>query len=157
MDNLRLSERLGIVGTIDPQVVVGTEVFTDYIDMAAMEQVLGILLTGDLSAHGPTVFRAMGYSDTSGSDATEIKDCTDITNSATVSDNEQYLIGVRREDLTAKSSAGSVALRYVRFGLINAGSQTGSMSVVVIGSDFRYGSGSDHNLASVGEIEEDLS
>ncbi len=149
-----LSDQLGIVGAIDPQNVVDTEVFTDYIDMAAMEQAVGTLMSGNLSAH--TVdFRAVAYSDTAAGDATELKDITQLAAHAADNDNKQAQICVRREDLLNKQT-GSVVLRYVRFGVVSEAGQTGYVAVLAQGGGFRFGNGADNDLDSVVEIETDL-
>lgn len=150
--NVQLSEALGLVATIDPANV--TDSYSDYVDMSKFEQVIGILLTGDMSAH--TIdFTAYGYSDASASDATVIKEITQWAAHATTSDNSQAIINVRNEDLRAKSTTAE--LRYVRFRIVSA-SQTGySACVVLAGNGERYGMASKENLSSVQEVEDDRS
>lgn len=150
----RLSERLGVVGALDPVVVVDTELYTDYIDMSKMEQVLGILQLGDVNAK-TFDFRAVGYSDAAAGDATELKDCTQLAAHATANDGKQLVIGIRREDLVAKQT-GTVKLRYLRFGVVSQAAQDGPVAIIALGGDFAHGPAADNDLSSVAEIEEDL-
>ena len=152
--NVKMSERLAVIGVLDPVVVVDTELFTDYIDMQDFEQVLGILMLGNVNAK-TFDFTAYGYSDTSASDVTTLKACTQLAAHATTSDAKQLVIGICRQDLVAKGTLPDT-LRYVRFGVLSEAAQDGPVAILAIAGDARYGLAREQDLASVAEIEEDL-
>ena len=152
--NVKMSERLAVIGVLDPVVVVDTELFTDYIDMQDFEQVLGICMTGNVN-NKTFDFTAYGYSSTAGADVTTLKACTQLAAHATTSDNLQLVIGICRQDLVAKG-ATPTTLRYVRFGILSQAAQDGPVAILAIAGDARYGLAREQDLASVAEIEEDL-
>ncbi len=147
--NVRLSEKLAIIATIDPAANVAS--YSDYIDMADWEQVMAIAMTGDMSAHAID-FACYGYTDESASNETEIMSTTQLAAHAANNDNEQLVISVRNEDVQAKATTH--ALRYIRF-KITSTDQTGYSACVVLGSGYRFGNPVDADLASVTEIEDD--
>lgn len=152
--NVRLSEMLAVVGTIDPVVVVDTELFTDYIDMSKFHQCIGIMQLGNVNDK-TFDFVAYGYSDEAAGDSTAIKSCTQLAAHATSNDGKQLVIGVTKEDLLAKCPAG-VDLRYVRFGMVSEAAQDGPVGVLALAAMANYDWARDSDLASVAEIEEDL-
>ncbi len=141
----RLSELLGVIGTIDPATVT-SEVFTDVIDMSKYDQVIGIALMGNMASDSAATFRCVTC-DSAGSNAAAFKTAT-ATSAG--DDNKQTVIEVDNNDL---AGGATNADRYVKFGLTatNAG---GACAVVVLGRA-KYGPSSDGDLATVTEIETD--
>ena len=152
MENMLLQEQYALVATIDPANV--TDTHSDYIDMSKFHEVLGILLTGNMSAHAID-FAVYGYSDTSATGVTEIKAITQLAADAALNDNAQAMISVRNEDVLAKANSSGYALRYVRFRIVS-GSQTGYSAAVVLGKP-KKGLASAENLSTVAEVETDRS
>ena len=142
-------EKAAVIGTIDPQTVSDTEVFSDVIDMNKFHQVMGVFCVGDMPAED-IVARCVTC-DSSGSNAAALKTATTLSGHATNNDNKQIVISVRGEDLPGTSNAD----RYVKFGLVTGGSTGGPASCVVLGLDPKYGPGDTHDLATVVEIEID--
>ena len=48
--NQKMCEGLALVGTVDPATVANTEVFTDVVDMGALQQAIGVAMLGNMAA-----------------------------------------------------------------------------------------------------------
>ena len=139
------SERVAVVGTVDPQTVANTEKLTDAVDMSKFEEAMFILLLGDMAAE--TIDFKLMESDASGGTYTDIsgKAITQLAAHATNNDNEQYIINLKASELGAGK-------RYVKGRVITGGATGGPACVVALGLAPRYGPASDDDLSSVGEI-----
>ncbi len=142
--NIRLSERLGVLGTIDPASCAGTSAFTDYVDMAKARQCLFLLCTGNM-ASAMIDFKVYGYTDLSASNPTLIKSATQLAAAGSTNDNKQVMICVDDTEVNGASAAKS--LRYIRGKVI----ATGPVCVAAIG-ETRHGPSDAGDLASVVEI-----
>lgn len=143
--NVLATEKLAIVGTIDPATVANTEVFTDVVDVSKFHQVLGIALLGNLAAE--TVdFKAYSC-DSNGSNAAALKSATQLAAHASNNDNTQVAIGVRAEDMQASGK------QYVKFGLVTGGASGGPAAVLALGVDAKFQPASAANLASVQQLK----
>jgi len=140
MSIISLAERAAVVGTIDPQTVANTELFTDVVDMSKFLAVAGVALLGNMASETIT-FKAYTC-DSDGSNSVALKTSA-LTASASANDNTQLVIGVRAEELLA---AGK---RYCRFGLVTGGATGGPASVVVLADPPRIGPATLHDLATV--------
>lgn len=144
--NVLASEKVALIGTIDPVTVANTETFTDVIDMSKFHQVLAIAFLGDMAAE--TIDFKCYVCDSAGNNASAIKSATQLTGHATNNDNSQIIIGVRGEDLLPQTTYN----RYVKFGLVTGGATGGPAAVAVLGVDAKYGPAVDHDLSSVKEV-----
>lgn len=142
--NALATEKVAVVGTIDPQTVANTELFSDVIDMSKFLQAMGIALLGNEAAE--TVDFAVYTCDSNGTNAVELKDATQLAAHATNNDNVQLVIGVRAEDLLASGK------QHIKFGLVTGGATGGPAAVVALGIDPRQGIAADLDLASVAQI-----
>lgn len=142
--NVKLTERLGIIGTIDPATIANSQVYTDVVDLSKYHQVVGIALLGNMASE--TIDFKAYYCDSDGSNATAVTSATQLAASASANDNTQVAINVRSDDLIA---AGK---RYVKFGLVTGGATGGPAAVLVLGGDARFGPGSGGNLATVQQL-----
>jgi len=142
--NIKATEKLGIIATIDPQTVANTELFSDVVDLSAFHQVIGVALLGNMASE--TIdFKAYRCA-SDGSSAVSLTAATQLAASASANDNSQIAINVRSDDLMA---AGA---RYVKFGLVTGGATGGAASVLVLGVDARFGPASGANLATVKQL-----
>jgi len=144
MQSSKLSEDLALVATLDPVTVVNSEVFTDAVDMGAMQQALAILAIGNVAAE--TVdFKAYSC-DSDGNNAAAItgRTATQLAAHATNNDAKQILINIRDTDLLASGK------QHVKFGVVTGGATGGPMGITVLGKP-RQGLGSANDLASVVE------
>lgn len=143
--NAGAGEKLALLGTIDPQTVSNTELFTDVVDMSKFHQVLAIAMLGNMAAE--TIdFKAYTCA-ADGSAAVQLKAVTQLPAHATDNDGKQVEIQVRADEL------GPLGKQYVKFGLVTGGATGGSASVAVIGVDGRYQPEADNDLSSVVQIK----
>lgn len=142
----KLSELVAVVGTIDPQTVTTAEVFSDVIDMSKYLDVMGVFAGGNMAADGTMVCRAVTC-DSAGNNAAAFKTASTV---AAGTDNTQVIVEVNNNDL---AGGGTNANRYIKFGIVSAGSG-GPVSCVVL-ARAKYGPSSDGDLATVAEIEID--
>lgn len=145
------SEDWAVIGTIDPQTLADSEVFSDVIDMSKFEKVAAIFLTGNMNGStGSLVARAVTC-DSAGSNVAALKTASTIAAAGDASDNAQVVIEVDNEDLAGGTV--TTADRYVKFGAVS-GSTGGPVAAVVLGKTF-HGPSYGQDLASVAEIEID--
>ena len=144
--NERMSERLALVGTIDPD-AYGTGAQTmDVIDMQHYRRVLFTVLAGTLGTSGTIDFAIYGDSGSNGSFATLItgKEVTQITDAGTHSDKQRQ-IEVTAEEVAAQG------LRYLRASM-TVGTATSDACAIAQAEGLRYRPASAYDLASVDEI-----
>jgi hypothetical protein len=135
-------ERIGVVGRIDPQTVVNSELFSDVIDMSKFHEVMGIALLGNM-ANETVDFRACTC-DSDGSNKTTLTAATQRAASATANDNKQIVLSVKSDHVTASK-------RYLVFGLVTGGATGGPACVVALGVSPRVAPITDDDLSSVVE------
>jgi len=143
----RLSEELGVIATIDPQTITNAEVFSDVIDMSKYDKVMAIFMGGNMAADGSMICRA-ATCDSGGTNAASLKTASTV---AAGTDLTQVVIEVDNQDL---AGGGTNANRYIKFGIVSAGSG-GPVACCVLGKA-KYGPASDDDLSTVAEIETDL-
>jgi hypothetical protein len=146
--NKMFSEDWAIIGTIDPQTVNNSEVFSDVIDMSKYDKVACLFLTGTMNGSTGTLVARAVTCDSAGNNAAALKTATQIA--AASASAKQVVIEVNPEDL---AEGGTNADQYVKFGAVS-GSTGGPVAAVVLGKA-KYGPSSDGDLASVVEIEID--
>lgn len=145
MQSSKLSEQLAVVGKLASVTVVNSEVFTDVVDMGAMQQALAILNIGNVAAE--TVDFKCYSCDSDGNNAVAItgRTATQLAAHATNNDSKQVLINVRDTDLLASGK------QHVKFGVVTGGAAGGPMGITVLGKP-RQGLANANDLASVLEI-----
>ncbi len=139
------SERIAVVGTVDPQTVANAAVLTDAVDMALWHEVIFVLALGDMAAE--TIDFGIYESATSGGSYTAIsnKAATQLAAHASNNDNKQIVISVKASQLSA-------GMRYIKGRAITGNSTGGPACILALGLKPRYGPGSDDDLSSVVQI-----
>jgi len=148
--NKMFSEDWAVIGTIDPQTLADSEVFSDVIDMSKFEKVAAIFMTGNMNGSTGSLVARVVTCDSAGSNVAALKTAATIAAAADASDNAQVVIEVDNMDL---AEGGTNKDRYVKFGAIS-GSTGGPVAAVVLGKAFNCPSHA-LDLASVAEIEID--
>ena len=144
-NNVRFTEKIALVATIDPATLANTEQFSDVVDMSKYHQVAGFLFLGNIAAE--TVdFKAYSC-DSNGSNAVALKTATQLAAHASNNDGVQIAIGVRPQDLLASGK------QYVKFGAVTGGATGGPACVAVFACDLRQGLAADADLSSVVELK----
>lgn len=147
----RLSEKLAVVATIDPQTLADTEVFSDVIDMSKYHRVMAIFQTGAMNASTGTLVARACTCDSAGANAAALKTATTVPVTEDVNDNAQVVIEVDEMDLAGGATNKD---RYVKFGMVS-GATGGPAACVVLGEP-KQGLAKDSDLSTVQEIETDL-
>lgn len=128
--NVKATEKIALVGVVNPQTVANTELFSGVIDLAAYHQALGIALLGNMASE--TIDFKCYRCDADGSNAVAIKSATQLAASATANDNKQILINLTADELMASQA------QYIKFGLVTGGATGGPACVVGLGVDSRF-------------------
>lgn len=142
----RLSERLAVVATIDPDAYGTGAQTTDIIDMAKIRRVLFVVMAGTIASTGKLDFVVYGSaaSNMATPGALTGKAITQLTEAGTDSD-KQAIVEVTSEEVAAQG------YRYIRgtMTLTTAGADAG---VIALAGDITYRPASDYDLSSVDEI-----
>lgn len=139
--NSRLSERIAILGVINPQLVDNGTVTTGWV---AMKDVQRAAFIAQLGATDTTSTVSVEEATSSGgAGAQSLKAATGLVDT---DDNKQVIININKDEL----SAGFTHVR----GKIVGGNGTvgGYMNGLLLGADARSGPLSDLNLASVAQV-----
>lgn len=142
----RLSERLAVVATVDPDAYGTGAQNTDAIDMLQHRRILFIILAGTIASTGKIDFAVYGDTAVGGAYATAItgKAITQLTEAGTDSD-KQAMVEVSSDEVQAQG------LRFIR-GVMTLTTAGGDAGVVAVAGDSRYQPNSVFDLASVDEI-----
>lgn len=142
----RLSEKLAVVATIDPDAYGTGAQNTDVIDMRYHRRVLFILMLGDLGSSATLDFLVKGDTASNGSFTTTItgKSVTQLTQAGTDSD-KQAIVEVTAEEVAAQG------FRYIR-GTATLAAATSDYGLIALADNNRYSPASDYDLASVDEV-----
>src|SRR5512135_2910641 len=120
----KLSEELAVVGTIDPQTITVTEIFSDVVDMSKWNDVMCVFAGGNMAANGSMICRAVTCTSDGGNVAA-------LKTASTVSvgtDNTQVVVEVTNEDLAGGNATTG---RYIKFGFNSAG-DGGPVAAIVL-------------------------
>lgn len=128
--NVKAYEKVALVGIIDPQTVVNSEVFTGVVNLGAYHQALGICALGNMAAE--TVDFKCYTCDSGGGTAVALKSATQLAAHASNNDSKQLLINVTADELIASGA------QYVKFGLVTGSSSGGPACVMALGIDPRF-------------------
>lgn len=140
----KLSERLAVVGVVDPDANAAGTFRTDAIDMADFNEVMIIFLLGIGVTTGTHVLSAVEEAASgtgSGAQALSGKAAAALT---TGSNDSQAIVHVRASDL-------SQGFRYVYGQLVQTTAGADSAVIAIAGAP-RFHPASDYDLASVAEI-----
>lgn len=146
--NIRLTEMIGVIGCIDPDVHTAAAYITDEVDMNKWSRVLFIVMAGTLGSSATLDFAVKGGATTNaGSHSTAVtgKSITQVTQGGTDGSDKQYLVEVTAEECAAQG------LNFIE-GTMTIGTATSDAGVVVIGLREDYSDVTDQDLASVTEI-----
>lgn len=141
----KLRDLLAVVATIDPDANTAAAYSTDYIDMTIFQEVLFIVMAGEIAASGTIDFKVQEATSATGAGAQDLATGTlSITQLTTGDNDEQTLVDVEAEDL-------STGFTHVK-GVMTVTTAAADSAVVALGSRARFNPASDNDLASVGEI-----
>ena len=141
------SERVAILGTVDPDVLTAAAHPSDYVDAGMFESIMAVIMAGTLGSSATFDAKLVQATDSSGTSSKDItgKSITQLTQAGTDSD-KQAIINVRAEELDLANSFTHVALT------ITVGTASSDGGGILLGLNPRFGPASDNDIASVDEI-----
>lgn len=146
--NIRLTEALGVVACIDPDVHTAAAYITDEVDMSKWTRVIFIVMAGTLGSSATLDFAVKGGASTNaGSHSTAVtgKSITQVTQAGTDGSDKQYIVEVTAEECAAQG------LNFIE-GTMTVGTATSDAGVIAIGLRGDYSDVTAQDLASVTEI-----
>lgn len=131
--NLPPSDRVRVVGVIDPDAYAADTYETGWVSMAEFESIMAIVLAGTLGASATLDAKLEQASDSSGTGAKDItgKAITQLTQAGT-DDDKQAVINCRAEELDIDNGFTHVRLS------MTVGTATSDAGAVILGLDARY-------------------
>ena len=143
------SERLAIVEVIDPEAMTAGTTAGDAIDMSVHDQVMFIVMTGNLGASGTVDFQVKESSESGGTyHKISGKSITQMTEATSTRYDSQAVVNVKASEL-------AVDHRYIK-GYLAIGTATSDVAVLALASNSRFSDAvyttTYGDLASVVEI-----
>lgn len=144
--NVKLSEKVAILASLDTASVAAGTVVTAWVPMANVGQLTALIKTGVLGASATVDAKLRQATDGTGTNAKDIagKAITQIVKAT--GDGKQALIEARAEDLDVNNGFGFAALS------LTVGVAASQVDVSLIGSATRYLPASSLNAATVVQI-----
>lgn len=141
-----IAEGFYVIGTIDPDANTTGTLTVDVIDMMHWEQVMFVVMAGDLGSSATLDFAVLGDVASGGSFATALtgKAITQLTQAGSDSD-KQAIVRVSADEVAAQS------LRYIR-GLLTTGTATSDSAVIALGKPRHYAPATGRDLSTVDEV-----
>jgi hypothetical protein len=143
--NLKPSDRITLLGAIDPDANAAGALSTDWVNAALHESLLALIAAGDLGASATLDAKLEQAQDSSGTGAKDItgKSITQLTQAGTDS-NKQVFINCQSEDLDRTNR-----FSWVRLTMAGA-TATSDYAGFLFGMDSRFGGGS--HASTVDEV-----
>lgn len=141
------TQRVGVVGIIDPDAYTAATYTSGWIDAAAANSFMAIVMAGTLGASATLDAKLEQASDSGGTGAKDItgKAITQLTQAGTDSD-KQAIISLTADEL-------DLANGFTHFRLsMTVATATSDAGGIVLAMDHRYGPASDRDIAAVDEI-----
>ena len=142
------SQRVAIVGTVDPDANTVGDKNTDFASMADFDSIMAVISLGILGASATIDAKLEQATDASGTGKKDItgKAITQLVKAT--DDDKQAIINVRADELDVDGGFDFVRCE------LTVGTATSDTGVVLLGLDARYGPAdiNDKDLASVAEI-----
>lgn len=145
--NVKPSDRVAVVGVIDPDVTTASTVTTSWIDMAKFGALMAIVMAGTLGSSATLDAKFQQATDSSGTGAKDIagKAITQLTQAGTDSD-KQAIINLFQNELDIDNGFTHVQLS------LTVGTATSDAGAIVLGFDPVKGQAALSDLATIDEI-----
>lgn len=145
--NVKPSDRVAVVGVIDPDVTTASTVTTSWIDMAKFGALMAIVMAGTLGSSATLDAKFQQATDSSGTGAKDItgKAIAQLTQAGTDSD-KQAIINLFQNELDIDNGFTHVQLS------LTVGTATSDAGAIVLGFDPVKGQAALSDLATVDEI-----
>lgn len=142
------SEKVAVLGTVDPDALTAAAHSSDYVDLTKFEQVMAIAMAGALGSSATFDAKLRQATDSSGTSVKDItgKSITQLTQASPDDSDKQAVINCRAEELDTDNGFTHVSL------VITVAVATSDGGGVLVGLNPRHAPASDNDLASVDEI-----
>lgn len=146
MNNVKISEQLAILATLDPASVAASTVVSAWVPMTNVMSVMALIQTGVMGASATIDAKLRQATDASGTNAKDItgKSITQIVKAT--GDNVQALLECRSDDLDANNNFNYVALS------LTVGTAASIVGAALIGGNARFEPASAFNQAAVKQV-----
>lgn len=143
--NLNLSSRIGLIGSISPRSAAVGTISTPWLDMQMLFTVMALISVGAFGAAATIDAQIDQATDSAGANA-KVVPGSQITQLIAAGGNDrQVQIDLRQEDFDRNAS-----FRYFRLTITVGGAPT-FLTAMLLGTDFRAGSGTSNDAASVAQ------
>lgn len=145
--NLKVSDRVAVVGTISPASHAAGDVSTAWISMADFHSMMAVVEVGTLGAAATLDAKIEQATSAAGAGVKDVagKAIVQLTK-AGGDDDKQSIINVRSADLDIENAYTHVRLT------VTVGTAASQASALLLATDARYGVASDKDAASVAGI-----
>lgn len=145
--NLNLSSRVAVLGSISPRAAAAGTVTTPWLDMQSLFTAMAIVSVGAIGAAGTIDAQIEQATSATGAGAKPIPG-SQITQLVAAGGNDrQALIDLRQEDFDRNAG-----FRFFRLSVTVGGGAATQLAAMLVGTDFRAGSGTQNGAASVAQI-----
>lgn len=144
--NVKLSEKVAVLATLDPASVAPGTVVTTFVPAASVGQFTALIQTGVLGAAATVDAKLRQATDAAGTGAKDITGKAIAQIVKATGDNVQAMVEMRAEDLDVNNGYAFVALS------VTVGAAASQLSAALIGSGARYLPASSLNQAAVKQI-----
>lgn len=140
------SEKIAVVGTIDPDAYTASTYVSDYIDMSKWHSLMAVIAVGAMTASGTVDAKLRQATTATGASVKDItgKSITQLT--ATGDSDKQAIINLRDQELDIDGG-----FRYVNL-TVTVAVAASDAGAIVLGCDPRNAPANANDLASVDEI-----
>lgn len=144
---LKPSDQVAVVGTIDPDAYTANTYVSDYADMSKFHSVMAVVMAGTLGSTGTLDAKLVQATASDGTGSKDItgKSITQLTQAGTDAD-KQAVINCFAHELDIANNFTHVAIS------MTTAVATSDAGAVLLGMAPRYAPASDNDLASVDEI-----
>ena len=142
------SERIAILGVVDPDVTVASAVSTDWCSMELFAEMIAIIMTGTLGTAATVAAKLEQATDSSGTGVKDITGAaiTTLVEAGPDQSDSQAIINIKDDDLDVANLFNHVRLT------MTVAVATSDLGGILLGVKPRFAPASDNDLASVVEI-----
>jgi len=142
----KMSERVAVVATIDPDANATGTLGSDWVDMTMFDQAMCVVMTGVLGTAAGVDVQIEQATDSSGTGAKDITGKTITELLKATNDDDQAIINIDADELDITGD-----FTHIR-AVMTTATATSDSGLIILASRPRYGPANDNDLASVVEI-----
>lgn len=144
--NVKLSERIAVLATLDPASVAASTVLTAWVPVANFHSIAALIQTGVLGASGTLDAKLRQATDSTGTGAKDVAGKAIVQILKAAGDGKQAFIELRGEDLDVSNGFAFVALS------VTVGVAASIFGAQLLGANARFLPASALNAATVVQI-----